>query len=128
MKLQCKMFSDVERLIPSWFGPPFQRHGSLPSFLVPQGAKVNTKSYVEFILTPALQELKKHFKDRQFTFQQDGAPSYTWKKTQTWLEENFPSFWSKKLWPPSSPDLKTPWIILFSPFCWLMPMARLMSP
>ena len=44
---------------------------------VPQGSKVNTSSYTEVILTPALQEVEKHFKDRPFTFHQDGALSHT---------------------------------------------------
>ena len=66
---------------------------------------MNTNSYIELILAPALQEAKKHFKERPFTFQQDGAPLHTSNKTQKWCQDNFPSFWSKELWPPSSPDL-----------------------
>ena len=27
------------------------------------------------------------------------------EKTQSWCRENFPSFWDKEIWPPSSPDL-----------------------
>jgi len=39
-------------------------------------------------------------------FQQDGAPSHTAVRTQTWLRENLRGkFWGSKLWPPSSPDL-----------------------
>ena len=55
-----------------------------PIIFVPQGAKVNTNAYIETILTPALQAAKKHFKDKPFIFQQDGAPSHTSKKTQKW--------------------------------------------
>ena len=76
-----------------------------PLIFVPQGAKVNTKAYIETILTPALQAAKKHFKDKPFIFQQDGAPSHTSKKTQKWCQDHFPGFWSKEVWPPSSPDL-----------------------
>ena len=76
-----------------------------PLIFVPQGAKVNTKAYIETILTPALQAAKKHFKDKPFIFQQHGAPSHTSKKTQKWCQDHFPGFWSKEAWPPSSPDL-----------------------
>lgn len=92
-----------------------------PLIFVPQGAKVNTNSYIELILTPALQEAKKHFKNRPFTFQQDGAPSHTSNKTQKWCQDNFPRFWSKELWPPSSPDLNpmdfSVWSILEADAC-----------
>ena len=35
---------------------------------------MNTNSYIEGILTPALVEMKNHFRDEVLTFQQDGAP------------------------------------------------------
>ena len=49
---------------------------------VKEGTKLNANSYIEDILTPAHVEMKKHFKDNPFTFQQDGAPSHTANKTQ----------------------------------------------
>ena len=67
--------------------------------------KINTEFYIKEILSPALIERKKHFKNEVFTFQQDGAPSHTSKKTQSWCRENFSSFWDKEMWPTSSPDL-----------------------
>ena len=76
-----------------------------PLIFVKEGVKVNTDLYVNDILTPALASMKEKFKNKSFTFQQDGAPSHTSKKTQKWCEEHFPSFWTKDLWPPSSPDL-----------------------
>ena len=75
-----------------------------PLIFVKEGVKVNTDSYVNDILTPALASMKEKFKNKSFTFQ-DGAPSHTSKKTQKWCEEHFPSFWTKDLWPPSSPNL-----------------------
>ena len=36
---------------------------------------------------------------------QDGVTSHTAKTVQSWYKENFTVFWSKKFWPPSSPDL-----------------------
>ena len=76
-----------------------------PLIFVKEGVKVNTDSYVNDILTPALASMKEKFKNKSFTFQQDGAPSHTSKKTQKWCEEHFHSFWTKDLWPPSLPDL-----------------------
>ncbi|QQP49879.1 Putative transposable element, partial [Caligus rogercresseyi] len=37
-------------------------------------------------------------------FQQDGAPTHTTKIVQDWCAANFYHFWSKELWPLSSPD------------------------
>ena len=68
---------------------------------------LNTNLYIEGILTPALVEMKKHFRDQVFAFQQDGALSHTANKTQTWCENHSPRFWRKELWPPSSTDLNT---------------------
>lgn len=76
-----------------------------PLIFVKEGAKVNTNVYIDDILAPALRDMKEHFKRENFTFQQDGAPSHTSNKTQAWCRDNFPRFWSKELWPPSSPDL-----------------------
>ena len=39
------------------------------------------------------------------TLQQDGATAHTAKVIQALCKDNFKSFWSKELWPPSSPDL-----------------------
>ena len=49
--------------------------------------------------------MKEHFKSEDFTIQQDGATSHTSNKTQAWWNCNFLWFWSKELWPHSSPDL-----------------------
>ena len=61
---------------------------------------MNTNAYIETILTPALQAAKKHFKDKPFIFQQDGAPSHMSKKTQKWCQDHFPQFWSEEVCPP----------------------------
>ena len=71
-----------------------------PLIFVKEGAKVNAS-----ILTPVLVEMKKHFRDEIFTFQQDGAPSHTANKIQTWCDHHLPRFWRKELWLPSPPDL-----------------------
>ena len=44
-----------------------------PLIFVKEGVKVNTDSYVNDILTPALASMKEKFKNKSFTFQQDGC-------------------------------------------------------
>ena len=56
---------------------------------VKEGTKLNANLYIEDILTPAHVEMKKHFKNDPFTFQQDSAPSHTANKTQDWCESHF---------------------------------------
>ena len=60
--------------------------------------------YIDDTLAPVLRDMKKNLKNEDFTIQQDGAPSQTSNKTQAWCKDNFLRFWSKELWPPSSPD------------------------
>jgi hypothetical protein len=56
-----------------------------------------------------MQDVVKPWMDRvangcHYVFQQDGATAYNVKVTQEWCEANLPEFWSKGIWPPSSPD------------------------
>jgi len=88
-----------------------------PLFFVQQGAKANTNVYINDILAPALHHMKEHFINEHFTFQQDGATSHMSNKTQTWCRDNFPRFWSKELWSPSSPDLNPIWSMLETETC-----------
>ncbi len=39
-----------------------------------------------------------------YVFQQDGALTHNPKVTQNWWQGNLPEFWTKEVWPPSSPD------------------------
>ena len=76
-----------------------------PLTFIKQGTKPNINVYIEDISIPASQAIKKHFENKNFTFQQDNAPSHTSRKTQAWCRANFPNFWIKEMWPPASPDL-----------------------
>ena len=46
-----------------------------------------------------------HFRDQQWTFQQDSAPAHKATLTQNWIREHFPNFISSQEWPPNSPDI-----------------------
>ena len=60
---------------------------------------------MDILKNQVLPWIKANFNEHEeVVFQQDGAPSHTSKKTQTWLKESM-KFWPKHLWPPSSPDL-----------------------
>ena len=86
-----------------------------------QGVKINTNLYINNILVPAFEEIKKYFKYQPFTFQQDEAPSHTSIKTQDWCKRHFSRFWSKKMYPPASPDLNpmncSMWSVLKAKVC-----------
>ena len=51
---------------------------------VDQGVKINTYLNIKAILVPAFEEMQQHCKDILLTFQQDGAPSHTSRKTEDW--------------------------------------------
>ena len=67
-----------------------------PLIFVKPGTKINTECYIKEILSPALIEMKKHFKTKVFTFQQDCARSHTLKKLNHRAEKAFPHFGIKK--------------------------------
>ena len=90
--------------------------------IIPQGQTVTSHYYVEVILKQSLTSVtsssllrtrdsgaileRKLLPERsQAIFQQDGAPAHTSKRSQEWLKNNMPGFWTKEVWPPNSPDL-----------------------
>ena len=69
-----------------------------PLVFVHQGAKINTKCFVDSILKPMLEYAKDHFgEDTLWTFQQDGATSHTANVTQSWCRDHIPNFRSKEM-------------------------------
>lgn len=72
---------------------------------IPEGLKVNSEAYLSILETRVLPWLKRNFPQKNYIFQQDGAPAHTSNKTQEWIRSNFAGFWEKSLWPPNSPDL-----------------------
>lgn len=75
-----------------------------PLIFVPKGVKVNKDVYLNLLKEDLLPWLESEYGDRLYVFSQDGAPAHTAKMVQDWCQENFPGFWHKNMWPPSSPD------------------------
>ncbi len=83
-----------------------------PPVVFPTGMKVNSETYRQFVLEPLKAWLEESYgpidasTTSNFVLMQDGAPAHTSRATQGWLEMNLgvENFWSKTMWPPSSPD------------------------
>lgn len=76
-----------------------------PPVFIPQGLKVNAQVYQDLLKQHILPWLEATYPLGDYTWQQDGALAHTAKTTQKFLETNMANFWSKEVWPPSSPDL-----------------------
>jgi transposase len=78
----------------------------MPPVFLESGFRMGAKEYLNRILIPhVLPWIKANFPNNDnVIFMQDGAPCHTAKLVQEWLSENI-KFWSKEIWPPSSPDL-----------------------
>ena len=87
-----------------------------PFVFVDKNIKINSDAYISHILQPISALMKKHFGNKKWTFQQDGAHSHTSLKSQKWLSENVPRFWDKMMWLPCSPNLNP---MDFSVWSWL---------
>ena len=59
------------------------------------------------VLKPILLLLNDHYKDKNWTFQQNRATFHRTKFSQNFCKENFRNFWSKDMWPPCSSDLNS---------------------
>lgn len=87
-----------------WWGVSYQGVTAL-HFCEP-GVKIRAKNYQNDILEAVVKPLSTTlFKNREWVFQQDSAPSHKAKTTQKWLQDNVPNFISTEEWPASSPDL-----------------------
>ncbi len=77
----------------------------MPPYFFEQGLKVNTDVYLNVLNTVVKPWMETIAGGRAYTWQQDGAPAHTSARAQDWCAQNFPAFWEKSVWPPSSPDL-----------------------
>ena len=75
-----------------------------PLIFVKDGVKVNQHVYLNMLKNRVLPWINSLPGNQAVTLQQDGATAHTAKMVQAWCKDNFKSFWSKELWPPS-PDL-----------------------
>ena len=65
---------------------------------------MNTDAYLDVLQNVVVPWMKQVANGHNFTLQQDGAPAHNAKKVQDFLSANVHEFWSKEIWPPSSPD------------------------
>lgn len=79
----------------------------MPPFFFQPDEKIGTMGYYKVLRWTVLPWLKANYPLGNYVWQQDGAPSHTTNKTQNFCSEHMAKFWSKDLWPPSSPDLNT---------------------
>ena len=82
--------SDGKRMPPIYFGAK---------------ERCNTTVYYSLMRYKVLPWLKENYPNNNYVWQQDGAPAHTAKKVQKFCKKNLAKFWSKEMWPPSSPDL-----------------------
>jgi len=75
-----------------------------PPIFIPEGLRVNTEVYLRLLIDHVIPWIKANYQEGEYTFQQDSAPAHGSKKTQQFLSEEV-RFWSKKIWPPNSPDI-----------------------
>ncbi len=66
------------------------------------GFRLTVTNYLKVLQDEFLPWVRTTFPDGN-VFQQDGAPAHSAKIVQKWLGENL-EFWTKNMWPPSSPD------------------------
>uniref|UniRef100_A0A183CKH9 DDE_3 domain-containing protein n=1 Tax=Globodera pallida TaxID=36090 RepID=A0A183CKH9_GLOPA len=63
----------------------------------------------------------RHFRQREWIFQQDSAPVHRARVVQAWCRDHFPGFIPAEEWPPYSPDLNpmdySGWSILEARAC-----------
>ncbi len=83
--------------------------------------KLNQVDYLNLLKKDVLPWCQGQYGKGSYTFTQDKAPSHTARCVQKWCRDNFPSFWSKEMWSPSSPDCNpmdfSLWSILQSKVC-----------
>jgi len=81
-------------------------NGKTPLIFIDEGVKINAEIYKKKVLEDVLVPWAgRHFGNRRWVLQQDGAPAHTANSVQTWCQRNLSAFIPKQMWPPSSPDL-----------------------
>ena len=103
-----------------WAGVTSSGHKT-PLVFIQEGVKINQHIYLSLLKDTVVPWKEKTFGDAGVTLQQDGATSHSAKTVQAFCKQHFKGFWSKELWPPSSPNLNpmdySIWSILESKAC-----------
>ncbi len=76
-----------------------------PVFRIPDGVKINKEVFLKFLQEKVMPWIRSEFSGKKICFTQDSAPAHGACVVQAWCQANFDHFWTKKMWPPSSPDL-----------------------
>ncbi len=77
-----------------------------PPIFVDPGVKIDAVVYQELLRSHVKPWVDAHYPPGSFIFQQDGATSHTAASTQAMIKEELGwRYWTKEMWPPSSPDL-----------------------
>lgn len=77
----------------------------MPPIFFKDGEKVTTDVYYRVLRFNVLPWIKANYPQGNYVWQQDGAPAHTSARIQDFCKTNMAMFWSKEIWPPSSPDL-----------------------
>ncbi|QQP41651.1 Putative transposable element, partial [Caligus rogercresseyi] len=99
-----KRLPDAEAGICDCLGAVASNGKKSPLFQILDGVKVNKIVYLDFLKTKVFPWIQEEFSGVPVCIQQDGSPTHTAKNVQDWCADNFYHFWSKELWPLSSPD------------------------
>ncbi|QQP51526.1 Putative transposable element, partial [Caligus rogercresseyi] len=75
-----------------------------PLLQIPDGVKINKIVYLDFLKTKVFPWIQEEFGGVPVCFLQDRASTRTATIVQDLCAANFYHFWSKELWPLSSPD------------------------
>ncbi len=73
--------------------------------LCPFSGTLSADGYIDILRKELIPFMEQHYQDNDVTFQQDGAPCHTAKKTCHFLESNDIKYIHPEDWPPNSPDL-----------------------
>ncbi len=77
-----------------------------PPIFVESGVKIDSTVYQELLRREVKPWVDAHYPPGSFIFQQDGAPAHTSAATQSMIAQELGwRYWTKEIWPPSSPDL-----------------------
>jgi inhibitor of nuclear factor kappa-B kinase subunit alpha len=82
-----------------WAGVRLAMDRRPPLLFIEEGVKVNFRDYLDLLESQVAPWITNAFGNKDFVFQQDGAPAHTSNLVQKLAKENFKGFWAKEIWP-----------------------------